>query len=716
MFTVDGVAYTAATTHLWAPGSKHILATDKGQDTGAIKTVYTFQNWQYSGGLLLSTNPTVTITADPTLKEFYATFAVQHALSLNFASCPLGNCPQPGRLLINDVPYTADTDIWFNHGSVIRVVAEPMPGFVFAGWEGVDNQKITGFLNVVTLNYPTVIRPRFLAARRIDLRTEPVDLDLFADRGRVTTPSSLDWAYGSTHSLAVPSPQQARNGSWWIFSGWSDGSPENRSYTVEPGPQPKVFTAVFVPATATDFRTSPNGLALIIDGRDNWPAPLLFPWGAGETHRFEAPEQQTDREGRLWQFSAWSNGGARAQEYQVPVGAAGETIRLTAVYTPLARMTVTSAVSGLTINVDGAECVTPCEVKRVVGTVVRVSAPATLRLGEATRGDFDGWPGSGSYAPEWSVTLGADPITEHLTYRTMNRLIASANPADGASWRMQPASPDGYYENGETVTVTAVPQPGFRFRRWAGDASGSAPATSVAMSAPRAVEAMMEKIPYIAPAGVSNAAGSPADNGVAPGSIVSIFGASFAPGTAVGPENPLGQSIGCVTVRSGSRLLPLFFVSPSQINLQLPEDTPLGEQRIVVSCQGLPDVEATFQVVRNSPGLFAGAVLHEDGTPVTADSPAKRGELLTIYGTGFGPAGLPRPFGFAPVEPSAVLDPVTVLAGDTAIEPERSFAAAGRVGLDAVQVRLPQETPAGSAQVRVVVNGKASNAVAIPVQ
>jgi uncharacterized protein (TIGR03437 family) len=586
---------------------------------------------------------------------------------------------------------------------------------VFDGWEGVDNQKVTGFLNIVTLNYPTVVRPRFLLARHISLNTEPADLDLFADRGRVSTPSMLDWAYGSTHTLAVPSPQQLRNGSWWIFSRWSDGAPENRSYTVEPGGEIKTFTAVFVPATATDLRTSPPGLNLVVDGRDNWPA-FIFPWGAGETHLIEAPAQQKDRQGRLWQFSGWSNGGARAQSYQVPVGAPGETIQLTAVYTPVGELTVTSAVAGLTIQVDDDICATPCQVLRPVGTVVRVSAPASLPLGEATRRDFDGWPGSGSYAPEWSVTLGADPIVSHLTYRTMNRLSASANPADGASWRMLPASPDGYYESGETVTVTAVAQPGFRFRRWAGDASGSAPAASVAMSVPRSVEAMMERIPYIAPTGVSNAAGSPAENGVAPGSIVSIFGASLAPETLAGPESPLAQAVGCVTVRSGSRLLPLFFVSPSQINIQLPDDTPLGEQKLVVSCQGLPDVDATFQVVRNAPGLFQGAVLHEDGSPVTAGAPARRGELLTMYGTGFGPAAMPRPFGFAPVDPAPILDTVAVLAGEVTIVPERSFAAAGKVGLDAVQFRLTEKTPAGTLQISVTANGKNSNVVSVPVQ
>jgi hypothetical protein len=51
--------------------------------------------------------------------------------------------------------------------------------------------------------------------------------------------------------------------------------------------------------------------------------------------------------------------------------------------------------------------------------------------------------------------------------------------------------------------------------------------------------------------------------------------------------------------------------------------------------------------------------------------------------------------------------------GETAITPERSFAAAGRVGLDAVQFRLPE---GAAGRVSVIVNGKASNSVEAPVQ
>jgi len=160
-------------------------------------------------------------------------------------------------------------------------------------------------------------------------------------------------------------------------------------------------------------------------------------------HRIEAPEQQTDERGRLWNFSSWSNGGYRIQDYIAADGPTGAA-RLVATYTPEGHMLVSSAIGGLAVKVDGAECATPCDVHRPVGTVVRVSAPASVALGDSTRADFDGWPGSGSASADWAVTLGGDPVTPCLTYHRMNRLIVGSNPADAVSWRMQPASADGF--------------------------------------------------------------------------------------------------------------------------------------------------------------------------------------------------------------------------------------------------------------------------------
>ena len=55
------------------------------------------------------------------------------------------------------------------------------------------NQTITGFVNEVLVAGPTFVRPRFQLARRINFETVPAELELFADRARVPTPSTLDW-------------------------------------------------------------------------------------------------------------------------------------------------------------------------------------------------------------------------------------------------------------------------------------------------------------------------------------------------------------------------------------------------------------------------------------------------------------------------------------------------------------------------------------------
>ena len=98
---------------------------------------------------------------------------------------------------------------------------------------------------------------------------------------------------------------------------------------------------------------------------------------------------------------------------------------------------------------------------------------------------------------------------------------------------------------------------------------------------------------------------------------------------------------------------------------------------------------------------------------------AKRGELLTIYGTGFGPADHKRPEGFPlPADPSyLILDPATVSIGDTVVSAENAFAVAGRVGIDAVQFRLGDGAPSGTnATFKVTVNGVDSNTVMLAVQ
>jgi uncharacterized protein (TIGR03437 family) len=551
--------------------------------------------------------------------------------------------------------------------------------------------------------------------------TEPSGLHLLADLADVMAPYQAEWGYSTVHSIGPISPQQDSVGNWWAFSAWSDGGLANHAFTVPNSSVPVTLTATFVPGVPMGFYTSPAGLGLTVDGRNNWTS-YSFIWGVGETHTVAAPAQQTDSQGRVWVFSSWSNGGAATQSVTVPQSAVPGGVKFVATYTPMASLTIDSAVAGMSVMVDGSSCATPCRVVHAPGTQVNVSAPLSVPVSAGSRFDLTGWS-NGAGPGDLALKLGTDPVTVTANYRLMNYLAAGSNPAGGVSWSMQPASGDGYYDAQVTVNVSAAPLPGYRFRAWSGDLTGSSPAGSIAMSAPRSIQALLDKVPYVAPSAVANGAGAALD-GVAPGSVISIFGVNLSSGVVVGPAAPLTQTLGGLTVSIKDRLLPLFFVSPSQINAQLPADFAAGAQTITISAPGQPDAATSFKIVADAPGLFQETVngaamavaFHDDGSAVTADAPAQAGETITVYGTGFGPTTPARPEGL-PVasSPSLVLtDPATVQLGGATFPTTKAFAVPGLIGVDAVQFVF--DGSAANGQLSVLVNGQQSNVVVLAIQ
>ncbi len=721
-YTVDGQTYSQASSAVWPTGSKHILAVPSPTQV-QLGIKYVFRTWDFAGGTL-PYNPLV-VTASPAFGEYRAVFDVLYGLAISFYPCPEPvNCAgSPGTVYVSGAPYKGSDNIYLAANSAVVIQAFPNPGYVFVGWQQGPNQKFQGFQNTVTMTSPTVVYPIFQVARSVNLTTDPPELTVLADRAPVATPATLDWAVESVHTLGANSPQKDKYGKIWAFQSWSDGGELNHAYKVASTNVPVNLTAKFIPAGLVTVLTQPVGLKIKVDGQYNILDPYYFAWGIGEKHHLEAPAQQTDAQGRVWQFSSWSNGGNASQDIIVPEDSEINGLRITATYTPLTKLTVNSSLNGLSVKVDGLACTTPCEVLRDPGTQVKVSAPPSVPQGDGTRADFDGWPGA---AGDLAVTLADNPVTVSANYHLLNRLSAASDPQNGAVWNVSPASTDGFYSASTSVSLSLTAQPGFKFRRWDGDLSGTVPSGVVTMSAPRAVKALLDPIPYVPPAGVSNAAGQTPQAGVAPGSIVSIFGVNLAKDTLVAPDGMLPQTLGGLTVRVGDRLLPLLFVSPQQINAQVPDDMPTGNQVLIISPAGAADVRAQFTVVRNAPGLFPVAAadgqamamaVHEDGSPVTADAPAKSGELLTVYGTGFGPAERARPEGF-PVPQSAsysIVDQVTVQVGDAAFPAEKAFAAATRVGIDAVQFRLAN-VGTGTPTLRITVNGVDSNTVLLAVQ
>jgi len=723
-FSVDGQYYTAAASFSWPAGSKHTLLVAPAAQTDAEGTTqYAFTGWA-TGSTSLGQNPLV-ITADPSFSEFHASFSVAYALRLQTSPCAPGPaaCTAPGTIYVNGSVATT-TLTYFASGSVVTLQAAPNAGFVFAGWQPGVNQVIQGFIDTVTMNGPETAYPIFVQARSINFATSPPGLQVMADRAALTTPTTLQWGFDTTHSVGPVSPQQDSTGAYWAFSYWSDGGAAIHAYQVAQAYTPDTLTAAYVPAAKFLIVTSPPGMTVNVDGRGNWPANT-FVWGSGETHHLEAVSPQTDAQGRQWGFVSWSNGASAVQDFTVPSSSVPGGMTLTATFQPYGRVTVNSSISGVAIQVDGSSCPTPCDIQRPAGTQVRLSAPS-FPLGAGTRADFLGWADGAT--GDRTLTLGTDVLQLTANYHVMNQLMAASDPPNGATWQMQPRSADGFYDSQTTVNVRLSALPGFRFRQWTGDLNGSSPSGAVSMNAPRTVKALLDRVPYIAPAGVANAAAATPQPGVAPGSIVSIFGGGFGTNAASGPTNPMVQSLAGVTVTSGNRILPLFFASPTQINFLLPSDFPLGQANLTVSVAGQPDLTAPFAVVPDAPGLFPqnvngqafAVIFHADGTPVTASSPATAGELLTLYGTGFGPTSSPRPVGFPiPNQPAfPITDPATVTLGNTTIAPQNAFAVPGQIGVDAIQFQIA-DTSAWSgtnASLLVTINGQNSNTVLLPVQ
>jgi uncharacterized protein (TIGR03437 family) len=225
--------------------------------------------------------------------------------------------------------------------------------------------------------------------------------------------------------------------------------------------------------------------------------------------------------------------------------------------------------------------------------------------------------------------------------------------------------------------------------------------------------------------GVVNAAGFiPApENFVAPLSIISIFGTGLALRTkAVGvgdlERGRLATHLDGVEVFVNGIALPLYFVSPEQINAQVshllvprPGPWPIEVQR-----EGLAS-PMVFEVhVRTAaPGLFP-AMTHQDfsllGRNDPIDStPAAPGELIVLFGTGFGPM-IPAVFsGELPSYAARITLPWSVtLDGDTL--PPEAVPYIGQTpylaGLYQVNLILPIDLAASDPEVIVEVAGALS--------
>lgn len=231
--------------------------------------------------------------------------------------------------------------------------------------------------------------------------------------------------------------------------------------------------------------------------------------------------------------------------------------------------------------------------------------------------------------------------------------------------------------------------------------------------------AMFGQRPVVTSAGFVSAAScqADADRGpvIVPGRLFSLFGEHLAGSDMVAGGSPLPTTLGGVSVTVDGRAAPLLFVAPSQINLQAPFEIDSSMPEIVVTTPYGASDPIRVRRAYDAPGIFVlgaagcghGAILNvaEDGSVTinTPDRSAAPGDFISVFATGFGPVSFPPPSG----SPSAsttlsVLQsvPVGQLGSESSpILVPVVFAglAPGMVGVDQINLRLPDDAPEGCA-------------------
>jgi uncharacterized protein (TIGR03437 family) len=231
-------------------------------------------------------------------------------------------------------------------------------------------------------------------------------------------------------------------------------------------------------------------------------------------------------------------------------------------------------------------------------------------------------------------------------------------------------------------------------------------------------------VPLLSPNGTLHSFNPLVGAALAPGTIVEIFGQNLASTTATSNTVPLLNTMNGSSVIIDGIEAPLYYVSPGQIDAQIPFELQSGQQyQVIVLTNGALTTPQPIQLSAATPGLAAspdGTLIaqHADGTLVTAASPAMGGEYLVAYLAGLGDTTVPVTSGAAsPSSPLAMPTNTLTLTINGAQSPIY-FAGLtpGLVGLYQMNFQVPAGLPTGSIAIVVSQNGQPSNQTILPYQ
>jgi hypothetical protein len=153
----------------------------------------------------------------------------------------------------------------------------------------------------------------------------------------------------------------------------------------------------------------------------------------------------------------------------------------------ISQITIGTTPVGRSFTVDGTPYTSTQTFSWNVGSSHTIST-STLQPGSAgTRYAFASWSDSGPLSHPITVPYGATTYTAAFT--TQHQLTTAVLPPASGSVAASPSSPDGFYNSGLSVQLTASANGGYYFANWSGDLNGSANPQSLTMNAAKSATA-----------------------------------------------------------------------------------------------------------------------------------------------------------------------------------------------------------------------------------
>ena len=251
-----------------------------------------------------------------------------------------------------------------------------------------------------------------------------------------------------------------------------------------------------------------------------------------------------------------------------------------------------------------------------------------------------------------SISAGSDLITFGLTAGSSGSISVSLAENTGATVAFLSNNFNFFYDSTASCSGTAVPS-------CSTGQVGLAPGAVISGT----VHGTFDATPVIRTSqGVISASAYGGFSALAPGTWMEIYGTNLANVTSqtwAGTDfkgNAAPTALGGTTVTIGGQPAFIDYVSPAQVNAQVPSNVSLGSQPVVVTTPGGTSTAYPISVNVTEPGLLAPAVfnlnagqyiaaLFPDGITFVlppgsiagvTSARAKPGDTIVFYGVGFG--------------------------------------------------------------------------------